>query len=170
MTGLVADTSALVSLGVAADDDPDPLAVTLDAYEVRVPRTVADELEDVAAYDDVHGEAAEAVLSRTGDLTVSAASLDESFPLDDGENAAVQLANDDGAELVLCDEFEQIGLVHASLADARLLTTPTLLSVLVRCDRLPRADARDALDAIADASSWSSNSYVSRARQLLTED
>ncbi|ELY92067.1 hypothetical protein C485_00950, partial [Natrinema altunense JCM 12890] len=37
MSTLVADASALVSLGVVADDDPDPLALCLSCYEVVVP-------------------------------------------------------------------------------------------------------------------------------------
>ncbi|ELY92108.1 hypothetical protein C485_00005 [Natrinema altunense JCM 12890] len=71
------------------------------------------------------------------------------------------------AALLLCDEFNQLGLVHASLADTRLVTTPTLLSVLVRTDQLSAADARAILDEVSDARSWDANSYVQRARSLL---
>ena len=39
--------------------------------------------------------------------------LDAEFPLDDGENSAVTLANDLDASLFLCDEFNQLGLIHA---------------------------------------------------------
>jgi len=88
---------------------------------------------------------------------------------DDGENAAVTLANDLDAAILLCDEFNQLGLIHASLADSRLVTTPTLLSVLVRAGQLPAADARVLLDEISDARSWDTNSYVQRARSLLEE-
>ncbi|ELZ57395.1 hypothetical protein C467_06584 [Halorubrum hochstenium ATCC 700873] len=76
-------------------------------------------------------------------------------------------ANDLDAALFLCDEFTQLGLIHASLADTRLVTTPTLLSVLVRTDALSTADATAILDANGDARSWDSNSYVQRARSLL---
>lgn len=169
MTVLVADTSGLVSLGIASDSTPDPLTHCLDQYEVFLPEEVVTELEDVAAYDDTHGRAATAVLDDTTEYTVRSVALDADFPLDDGENAAVTLANELGAELFLCDEFTRLGLIHASLADARLVTTPTLLSVFVRTECLSTAEARTLLDTISDARSWGANSYVQRARTLLDD-
>jgi len=167
MATLVADASGLVSLGVVADADPDPLALCLSGYDVVVPAAVLDELRAVAAHDDVHGRAAAAVLDRADAVAVRSVDLDDEFPLDDGENAAVTLANDRDAALLLCDEFTHLGLIHASLADTRLVTTPTLLSVFVRTDRLSAADARRLLDEVAAARSWDANSYVQRARSLL---
>jgi predicted nucleic acid-binding protein len=167
MSRLIADASALVSLGIVTDDDPDPLALCLSRYEVVVPTAVIDELREIASYDDVHGHAASAVLDQTESFTTQSVDLDAEFPLDDGENAAVTLANDLDAALILCDEFNQLGLIHASLTDTRLVTTPTLLSVLVRTEHLSAAEARLLLDAISDARSWDANSYVQRARSLL---
>ncbi|MGB9955568.1 hypothetical protein ACOZ4B_04130 [Haloferax prahovense] len=169
MPQLIADASALVSLGIVTCDDPDPLALCLSQYEVVVPTAVINELREIASYDDVHGHAASAVLDQAGLFTTQSVELDAEFPLDDGENAAVTLANEFDAALFLCDEFNQLGLIHASLADTRLVTTPTLLSVLVRTDHLSAADARVLLDAISDARSWDVNSYVQRARSLLEE-
>lgn len=169
MSRLVADASALVSLGIVANTDPDPLALALSQYEVIVPTAVIAELEEVASYEDVHGRGATAVLDRTAQFAQQAVVLDAGFPLDDGENAAVTLANDLDATLLLCDEFNQLGLIHASLADTRLVTTPTLLSVLVRTDQLSAAAARTLLDEMSDARSWDANSYVQRARSLLDE-
>ena len=167
MSRLIADASALVSLGIVTDDDPDPLALCLSRYEVVVPTAVIDELREIASYDDVHRHAASAVLDQTESFTTQSVDLDAEFPLDDGENAAVTLANDLDAALILCDEFNQLGLIHASLTDTRLVTTPTLLSVLVRTEHLSAAEARLLLDAISDARSWDANSYVQRARSLL---
>lgn len=167
MAELVADTSALVSLGTAEGYDPSPLALIEREYELVVPEEVARELADVASYDDAHGRAARAVRDRITDSRVLAVELDPEFPLDDGENAAVRLANDRGSELLLCDEFDSLGLIHASLADARLVTTPTLLSVFVRRDLLSPSTAAAVLETIADARSWEGNSYVRRARSLL---
>lgn len=167
MSTLVADTSALISLGTVADNEPDPLARCLTRYAVVVPTAVVEELQEVASYDETHGRAATIVLDRTDALEARSVALDAGFPLDDGENAAVTLANDLDAALLLCDEFTQLGLIHASLADTRLVTTPTLLSVLVRTDHLSAADARLLLDAISDARSWGANTYVQRARSLL---
>jgi predicted nucleic acid-binding protein len=167
MSTLVADASALVSLGVVTDADPAPLPLCLARYEVVVPARVIEELREIVLYDDVHGRAAGTVLDRADAFDTRSVDLDAEFPLDDGENAAVTLANELGAALLLCDEFNQLGLIHASLADTRLVTTPTLLSVLVRTGQLSPADARRLLDEISDARSWSANSYVRRARSLL---
>ncbi|ELY63491.1 hypothetical protein [Natrinema versiforme] len=169
MSRLVADSSALVSLGIAVSNDPDPLSICLAQYDVVVPTAVIEELRDIASYDDVHGRAATTVFDQEDTLETRSVDLDTEFPLDDGENAAVTLANELDAALFLCDEFNQLGLIHASLADTRLVTTPTLLSVLVRTEQLSAADARMLLDEISDARSWDANSYVQRARSLLEE-
>ena len=67
-------------------------------------------------------------------------------------------------------QFTRLGLIHASLADTRLVTTPTLLSVLVRAGELSATDARGLLDEIGKSRSWDANSYVRRARSLLDGD
>lgn len=95
--------------------------------------------------------------------------LDTTFPLDDGENATVTLANESDAAVVLCDEFTQLRLIHASLAGPRLVTTPTLLAVLVRRDTLEAEAAHDVIDSISAARSWDANSYVRRARTLFDD-
>ncbi|RBI63876.1 hypothetical protein DMJ13_04995 [halophilic archaeon] len=167
MSKLVADTSALVSLSIVADSNPSPLSLCLNVYDVLAPDEVVEELQEIASYDDAHGQAATAVLDRTAEMTVESVDLDAEFPLDDGENAAVTLANDINAALFLCDEFNRLGLIHASLADTRLVTTPTLLSVFVRTEQLTSNDALTLLDDISTARSWGANSYVQRARSLL---
>ena len=166
MSRLVADASALVSLGIVADTDADPLTLCLARYEVIVPTAVVEELREIASYDDIHGQGATAVLDRTETFDTRSVDLDAEFPLDDGENAAVTLANEVDAALFLCDEFTQLGLIHASLADTRLVTTPTLLSIFVRTEQLSSPDAETFLDEISDARSWDANSYVQRARSL----
>ena len=167
MTTLVADTSGLVSLGGAGSTDPDPLAVCLSGYDVCVPPEVVEELQEVASYNDVHGKAATVVCVQTSSMTVQSVDLDTEFPLDDGENAAVTLANEIDAELLLCDEFNSLGMIHASLANTKIVTTPTLLSVFVRTERLTTEEAQTTLDEISSARSWDANSYVQRARSLL---
>ena len=167
MSRPVADVSALVSLGAVAGTEPDPLSMCLADYDAVVPTAVIQELQETASYEDAHGRAATAVLERTEILETRSVSLDSGFPLDDGENATVTLANDIDAALVLCDEFTQLGLIHASLADARLVTTPTLLSVFVRTERLTVEEARTLLDEVSETRSWTANSYVERARSVL---
>lgn len=169
MPTLVADTSGLVSLGIAAGHDPDPLALCLDRYDVRVRTAVVGELESVATHDDVHGIAAARVLEQEDQLNTASVDLEAEFPLDSGEHAAVTLANDVEAELFLCDEFNRLGLIHASLATTRLVTTPTLLVLFNRTGLLTGTEALALLDRIGQARSWGTNSYVDRARSLFEE-
>jgi len=167
MASVVADTSALVTLGIVDHSTPAPLSVLLEEYTVLVPDIVVEELQEVASYDDDHGRAAGRVLDHMAAFSKRSVELDAEFPLDDGENAAVSLANDVDAALLLCDEFNRIGLVHASLVDTRLVTSPTLLAICVRNGWLSSADAQAALEAISAARSWDGNNYVQRARSLL---
>lgn len=169
MPTLVADTSGLVSLGIAAAHAPDPLSLCLETYEVYVPETVIEELREIAEHDDVHGRAATEVLDHASGLTVVAVSPADGFPLDEGEHAAVTLANDIEAELFLCDEFNRLGLIHASLGQARLVTTPTLLALFQRTGLLTGDEAVSLLDRIGQARSWDANSYVERARSLFED-
>ena len=165
---VVADTSALVSLGVVLDRDPNPLEVVLDAHEVAIPERVLSEVEATARYDS--GVAAGRVLDRRGQFAVQGVTPDETFPLDDGENAAVRLANETGASQLLCDEFNRLALVHASLTTARLVTTPVLLVLLARAGTVPASTADSLLADIAEARSWDGNAYVSRARVTLERE
>jgi len=169
MTTAIADASALVSLGVVAQSEPDPLSLFLTSYDVLLPPEILAELEETASYDDEHGQAATIVLDRRDVFTVQEVDLDTTFPLDDGENAAVTLANESDASLFLCDEFNQLGLIHASLVNSRLVTTPTLLSVFVQTERLAAGDALALLDDISEVRSWNDNSYVKRARSLFEQ-
>lgn len=168
MAILVADTSGLVSLG-CADPEPDLLAVCLSEYEVWIPETVVAELREIAAYDDPHGRSTATVLDRETEFGVETVDLDRTFPLDDGENAAVTLANELDADLFLCDEFNRLGLIHASLTAPKLVTTPTLLAAFVRKNAIERTTARNALDRIVQVQSWENNSYVERARELIRD-
>ncbi|WP_433634778.1 hypothetical protein [Halomicrococcus sp. NG-SE-24] len=164
---VVADTSALVSLGTVADHAWNPLDHLLARHTVIVPALVFDELEETAAYDDTSGRGAERILDRRADFDMRTASLDDSFPLDDGENAAVTLANDHAATQFLCDEFNRLALIHASLIDTRLVTTPMLLVALVRNDVVSASEAETLLTEMSEARSWSNNTYVQRARDVL---
>ena len=165
MTIVVADTSALVSLGIVADREPSPLEYLLEEYTVLTAAEVLDELETTASYEDDQGRAARAVLDRSDRIDVRESKIDSTVPLDDGENAAITLANDETAAMFLCDEFNQLGIVHASLIDTRLVTTPKLIAVFARNGLLAGDDAMALLEQMSDARSWANNSYVQRARE-----
>jgi len=165
----VADTSGLVSAASTADARRHLFPSLLDGYDVTVPQQVVDELASIAEYDDAHGTAAQAVLDTSGQLTIESVALDSTFPLDDGENAAVQLANRLDAAFFYCDEYTQLSLIHASLSETRLVTTPRLLKAFVVRGAYSNDTAMELLEEIAAARSWSGNAYVQQARQLFEE-
>lgn len=163
---LVADTSALVSLAATADARRLALPPFLDGYDVAIPRQVLDELAEIAQYEDDHARAARAVLDEQERIAVHDAEPDPELPLDDGENAAIQLADDLGAAFFYCDEYNQFALVHASLSESQLVTTPRLLKAFVVHDDLSEPDAKDLLDGIGEARRWDANAYVQQAERL----
>lgn len=169
MAVLVADTSSLVSLGHAAGESPDPVELLTTTYEVHIPQEVDAELREIAGYDDQDGTAAQLIRSSVESISIDSVTLDSQFPLDDGENAAVTLANDIDAALFLCDEFNSLGLIHASLTGPQLVTTPTLLTTFVKRGAVSVADAKRLLSTISTARSWTTNSYVQRAEAVLDD-
>lgn len=163
---LVADTSALVSIAVTTDERQSVLPLILDGYDVTVPQQVLDELCEMAQYQDDHGVAAQAILDRRTQFTVHDIETVTELPLDEGENAAIQLATELDAAFFYCDEFNQLALIHASLADSQLVTTPRLLKALVVHGSLANANARAILEGIYHKRSWEGNAYVCQAMDL----
>lgn len=166
---LVADSSGLVSIASTDNARETALPLLIEGYEVAVPTQVVDELSEIAAYDDVHAVAAQAVLDTESELRVESVDVEPSFPLDEGENAAVRLANRLDAAFFYCDEYTQLALIHASLSEAQLVTTPRLLKAFVVAGHCSKADALTLLDGIAAARSWESNAYVQQATGLFEE-
>lgn len=159
---LVADTSALVSLAIA--DGGTPGQLLFQEYDVRIPSAVVSELEDIATYDDAHADAATSVLAQIEDEHVQEPDEQPDYPLDDGETAAIALANELSAVVFLCDEYHELSTVHALLSDSRLVTTPKMVEVFTRRDVLSVDDAKDILTEMVDERSWRSNSYVTQFR------
>ncbi len=180
---VVADTSALVSLGVPkavseydVTSDPDPLQYLLTSCDVSVPPEVTSELHDVAQYEDVHGAAATDVLAASAHYAVEdpyrrAETPDDrpTFGLDDGETDAIVLANGLDADWFLTDEFggTNFALIHAVLEASRIVPTPRLVVDYARNGHLRSDEARTLLSTIGDRRSWDDSPYVSQIRDLL---
>ncbi|WP_231185312.1 hypothetical protein [Haladaptatus sp. DYF46] len=163
---LVADTSGLVSLAATTDARRLALPLFLDGYDVAVPHHVIDELETIAQYSDAHAQAAQAILDEQDKILIRDSVLDPEFPLDDGENAAIQLTKEIGAAFFYCDEYSQLALIHASLAEPQLVTTPRVLKALVVHGDLTNTEAKELLEQISQVRSWETNAYVQQAEQL----
>ena len=155
---LVADTSALVSLAIATDDGP--IRLLFEEYDIRVPPAVRDELQDIAAYEDAHADAATRVLDHLTETHIQPPTTTPESPLDAGKTAAIALANELNAAVFLCDEYSELSTVHALLSEPRLMTTPKMIEAFVRRDVLSPAAARSALAEMVTERSWRNNAYV----------
>jgi len=179
---VVADTSALVSLGVPradadydTDSAPDPLQYLLTSSDVSVPPTVVSELQDLTQYQDVHGAAATNVLAAGDHYTVDDPYERDETPdsrptvgLDDGETDGIALANALDVDGFLTDEFggTNFALVHAALQGPRIVPTPRLICDYARNGHVTADEARRLVATIGTHRSWENSPYVS---QLLAQ-
>lgn len=157
---LVADTSALVSLAIPANDAS--IHLLFEEYDVRIPPAVVDELQDIAAYEDAHADAATRVFDQIAEAHIQQPNEQPDYPLDDGETAAIALANEIVADVFLCDEYAELSTVHALLSEARLMTTPKMIEAFVLRDVLAPAKARAAFSEMVTERSWRNNAYVTQ--------
>lgn len=173
---IVADTSALVSLGVPRATDeydtaiaPDPLQYVLTSCSVTIPTEVFDELEAITHYQDIHAAAATNVLAARDHYTVEdpyqRSDTPDSRPtigLDDGETDGIVLANDRDADAFLTDEFAgtNFALVHAGLDGPRIIPAPRLIVDYARNGHMTHEEARTLIETISAHRSWANNPYV----------
>lgn len=177
MQTVVADTSALISLGVPGADrtydvesNPDPLQYLLTSIDVTIPPHVRIELEETAQYGDIHGAAASNVLAAhrhydVEDPYTRPESPDERpvFGLDAGETDGIVLANAIDADGFVTDEFggTNFPVIHAALAGPRIVPAPRLIYEYARNGHLERIDARNLIQRIGRHRSWGASAYVS---------
>ena len=182
LRSVVADTSALVSLGVPrADtgyetaDAPDPLRFLLRSCEVSVPPEVVSELRDLTQYNDIHGAAASNVLAANDHYVVEdpyeradTPGSRPTFGLDDGETDGIVLANTLEVDGFLTDEFggTNFALIHAVLTGPRIVPTPRLLCEYARNGHMTPEEARTLISVISPHRSWDDSPYVA---QLLNQ-
>ncbi|WP_255191864.1 hypothetical protein [Natronobeatus ordinarius] len=180
---VVADTSALVSLGVPRADDrydtdtsPDPLQYLLTSCDVVVPPEVVSELRDVAQYHDIHGAAARNVLAARAYYAVEdpydrseTPDSRPAFGLDDGETDGIVLANALEADGFLTDEFggTNFALVHAVLTGPRIVPTPRLICDYARGGHMSHDAARTLIESIAPHRSGENSPYVAQLLDVL---
>ncbi|WP_436927980.1 hypothetical protein [Halosimplex amylolyticum] len=172
---VVADTSALVSLAVPRADGGweggDPLQYLLTSCTLLVPPEVVSELKDVAQYRDIHAVAAGNALAARDHYAVrdpyelpDAPDSRPAFGLDDGETDGVVLANAEGVDGLLTDEFggTNFALVHAALRGPRIVPTPRLVCDYAHNGYLAHDDARALVERIGRHRSWEDSPYVAQ--------
>ena len=183
METAVADTSALVSLGVPSADatydveaNPDPLQYLLTSASVYVPEKVIGELEDIARYSDIHAVAAANALSAAEFYTVEdpyargdAPDERPSLGLDGGETGGIVLANTLSVDAFLTDEFgrDNFALIHAALEGPRLVPSPRLIRDYALAGHLSSEESKALIQLIGTHRSWEGNPYVERLVESL---
>jgi len=183
MQAAVADTSALVSLAVPGADatydttsNPDPLQYLLTSCTVYVPTQVEAELQTTAQYSDIHATAAANVLAANGHYHVEdplqrpdTPTTLPAYGLDDGETAAIVLANARDVDALMTDEFggTNFALIHAALTGPRIVPAPRLVYDYAKAGHMTVAEARQLLSIMGHHRSWTSNAYVQQLLQTL---
>ncbi|MFB6183674.1 MAG: hypothetical protein ABEI96_03890 [Haloarculaceae archaeon] len=162
---IVVDTSAFVSITIG-----DVLTDVVNEYDVHTTEQVFDELNNTADYDDVHGAAADHVLSNSRDVTVH--DVDDSglrtSRIDAGEASCVHLAEQRDADFVITDDLRALPELQ-QLTDARVAISPILFRALVKRNVLTNREARATVDHVAASRDWLGAPTYRRAQRLFDE-
>lgn len=159
---IVVDTSAFISLSLG-----NILDIVLDEYSVYSTQRVHDELRDTAAYDDIHGDAASAVLESVDEITIHRTPDPgiETSRIDAGEASCIELADTEAVAFLITDDLRALPELQ-TLTDAQVAISPILLRALVTRDVLTTADAKERLDQIASTRDWLGAPIYRRAQEL----
>jgi predicted nucleic acid-binding protein len=159
---LVVDTSAFISLAVGSALDS-----VLEEYEIVTTQAVWSELEETAAYDDIHGQGAADVLSVQDQVTVMELT-GEAFVtsrIDDGEASCVAAVAETEAAFLITDDYRALPELQ-ELVDCEVALSPIVLRALVKRGVLTEVEATEAFDTIAEQRDWLGAPINRYARRL----
>lgn len=146
---LVADTSALVSLGTVS-----VLETVPEEYDVHTTETVRSELADTADYDDTAADAAPAALECESRFTVHDVEQPlRSSRIDAGEGSCAVLVQAEPADVLLTDDLRALPELDAAV-DAQVALSPLVLRALVKRGVLEREVARSKGERLATQRDW----------------
>jgi len=162
---IVVDTSAFISLTIA-----DVLDSVLTEYDIHTTQHVIDELRTTAEYDDVHGTAADHVLTKTRHITVDAVDDPElrTSRIDTGGATCIQIVQRREADFLITDDLRALPELQ-QLTDAQVAISPLLLRALVKRGVLTNDEARERLEKMAASRDWLGAPIYRRAQQLFNE-
>lgn len=163
---IVIDTSGFITLSIA-----EILPLVLGEYDVQTTETVVAELEETAAYDDFHGDAASAVLEHDDRVTVHRVGEDgfQSSRIDAGEGSCAVLTRNIESAFLITDDLRALPELQ-TVADANVAISPVLLKALVQRGTLGRDEALETLEQIAENRDWLGAPIYRRARQLFEDE
>ena len=158
---IVADTSALVSLGTI-----DLVTVVFEEFDVHTTDAVLSELEETATYDDVHGAGARRILDGSDQLTIHSVSGElTSSRVDEGEGRCALLTRDIESEFLITDDLRALPELQ-SIADAKVAISPIVLKALLKRNVLEAETATSKLETLAQRRDWLGTPIYRRAQAL----
>lgn len=171
---VVADTSALISLGVGK-----MLAKCVDIVKIVIPSRVNTELIETSAFDDRHGQAAIEVihLIAKGQIEVLSVQGPEkveklcssSSRIDRGEAEALVLAQERSAPILITDDFRSLPALKKVSGQVEVHLSVYLLARLVLEGRITIAEAQVVLDKISQNRSWEASAIYQLAKRYITD-
>jgi len=168
---VIADTSSLISLGTG-----NILAKALSVVEIYLPEEVKTELQSVAEFTDVHGQAANEALHliAQGKIIVlsiaSVTKVDEvcrkNRLIDKGEAAAILLAEQEGIDIIMSDDFKALPQM-SKVTSKQIYLSVYVLARLVAEDLIDLEEAETCFNTIAAHRNWIGRSIFNHAKKLL---
>ena len=168
---VIADTSSLVSLGTG-----NILEKALSVVEIYLPEEVKTELQSVAGFTDVHGQAANEALrliAQSKIIVLSVASVvkvDEvcrqNKHIDKGEAATILLAEQEGIDSILSDDFKALPQM-SKVTSKQIYLSVYVLARLVAENLIKLEEAEICLNTIAAHRNWIGRAIFNHAKKLL---
>ena len=173
-TIIIADTSALISLGVG-----DILSKSLEISKILIPQKVFDELNEISKFDDIHGNAAKETIRyiSNGKIEVIEVKQVEKTEelvsgysrINEGEAEALILAQEKSIQILLTDDFRSLPDLKNVSEDVEIHLSIYLLARLVLENQITTAEARDALNRISKGRTWESAAIYQLAIKYIDE-
>ena len=168
---VIADTSSLISLGTGSI-----LEKALTVVQIYIPEEVKTELQSVAAFIDIHGQAANEALRliAQGKIIVlsiaSVAKVDEvcrkNRRIDKGEAAAILLAEQEGIDNILSDDFKAFPQM-SKITSKQIYLSVYVLARLVAENLIKLEEAEICLNTIAVDRNWVGRAIFNHAKKLI---
>jgi len=160
---LAADTSALISLSSV-----DLTETVLAEFDVHTTRTVVQELEATADYDDVHGDAARIVLDHGDEIAIHDTDpVLQTSRIDEGEGSVAALAEERDVDFLLTDDLRALPELQ-NLVQSQVAISPLVLRALVKRDALEDDVAEEKLETLARHRDWLGAPIYRRAKALFS--
>ena len=171
---IIADTSALISLGVG-----DILSKSLEISKILIPQKVFDELKEISKFDDVHGNAAKETIRyiSNGKIEVNKVKQVEKIEelvsgysrINEGEAETLILAQEKSIQILLTDDFRSLPDLKKVSGDVEIHLSIYLLVRLVLENLITVTEAQDTLNRISKGRTWETAAIYRLAMKYIDE-